>query len=104
MAAGAEGRIFHDLRRTAIRNMIRGGTPESVALSISGHRTRAVFDRYDVSSTKDRRDALRRTEAYVQSLRDATGQAAGGDLTWRLLITRTTPATLRASLCASALT
>lgn len=69
-AAGSEGRIFHDLRRTAIRNMVRGGTPESVAMSISGHRTRAVFDRYDISSTRDRRDALRRTEAYVQSLRD----------------------------------
>jgi len=39
-------------------------------MSISIHRTRAMFDRYDISSTRDRREALRRTEAYVQSLRE----------------------------------
>ncbi|HEX7422878.1 MAG TPA: site-specific integrase [Terriglobales bacterium] len=60
-------RLFHDLRRTAVRNMIRAGVPQSVAMSITGHRTVSMFLRYNITSDEDQREALRKVEAYRQT-------------------------------------
>jgi integrase len=68
-ADGRPTRIFHDLRRTGIRNLIRAGIPQSVAMKISGHRTDSVFRRYDIVTQQDLQDAARRLGLYVEEAR-----------------------------------
>jgi hypothetical protein len=68
---GVARQLFHDLRRSGIRNMTRAGVSRKVATTISGHRTEAIYARYDIPDEENLKDAVNKTQAYVTLPRKA---------------------------------
>jgi integrase len=65
-AAGVPGLLFHDLRRTAVRNMLASGVQQKVAMLISGHKTTSVFQRYNIVDERNLEDAAAKMEGTKQ--------------------------------------
>lgn len=69
-------RILHDFRRTAVRNLVRAGIHERLAMQMTGHKTRSVFERYNVTSGADMKEAAKKLNEFAKSAGTVSGTVA----------------------------
>ncbi len=64
-AAGYPGKIFHDFRRTAVRNLERAGVPRSTAMQMVGHQTESIYRRYAIVDESMHREAAALLDTFA---------------------------------------
>ena len=84
--AGLEGRMMHDMRRSAVRNMDRAGISRDIAKKLSGHKTDSVYSRYNIVNERDMDDATAKLGQHLgEKIPEAVGKISSetdlGDIT-----------------------
>ena len=71
---------MHDFRRTGARNLVRAGVSENTAMRITGHKTRSIFDRYDIVSGSDLQEAAEKMNVFTAEQKAKAKAARKGQL------------------------
>ena len=74
--AGLSGKLFHGFRRTAARNFARAQVSESVAMSVTGHKTNSIYRRYNITNMDDKRNAFLVAEEHLESQKNILGKVS----------------------------